>query len=137
MRLSNKSQYACLALICLSENYEKDFIRIEDIAKKKKIPKKFLEKILITLKNTRYIKSKPGLGGGYQLIKNPKKINIAEIIRLMDGPIAPVVSASKYYYANSPIERNKKLLNIFKEIRNHAASVLEKTTFADLLSDNT
>ena len=51
MKLSNKSQYACLALICLSENYNKDFIRIEDIAAQKEIPKKFLEKILITLKN--------------------------------------------------------------------------------------
>lgn len=136
MRLSNKTQYACLALIHLSENYEKDFIRIEDIAEQKKIPKKFLEKILISLKNAKYIRSRIGAGGGYQLTKKPEKINIAEIVRLMDGPIAPVVSASKYYYANSPIESNKKLLNVFKEIRNHAASILEKTTFADLISNN-
>ena len=111
MKLSNKCQYACLALIHLAENFEKNFVRIEDIAESKNIPKKFLEKILVTLKNAGYIQSRIGTGGGYQLIKNPDKINIAEVIRLMDGPIAPVVSASKYYYANSPIERSDKLWN--------------------------
>ncbi len=133
MKLTTKSEYACLALIDLSENYHKGFIKIKDISKRKKIPKKYLEQILMILNRARYLRSERGVRGGYKLAKPPTKISVAEIIRLMDGAIAPVESVSKYFYYSTPIEKNKQLLNLFKDIRDYVANKLEKTTFGDLI----
>jgi len=133
MKLSTKSEYACLALIDLSENYNKGLVKIEEIAKRKKIPKKYLEQILLLLKRSGYLKSRRGAEGGYKLSKSPDKISIAEIVRLMDGALAPVESVSKYFYEHTPIEQNKKLISLFKEIREYVANKLEKTTFADII----
>lgn len=132
MKLSVKSEYACLALIVLTENYGSGYMRISDIAQAKKLPKKYLEQILLALKNARYVKSKMGVEGGYQLAKSPSEITLAEIIRLMDGALAPVLSVSKYFYESTPIENSKKLLQVFAEIRQFISDKLENTTFADL-----
>ena len=133
MKLSKKSEYACLALIDLSENYSNDYNKIVDIANNWSIPKKFLEQILLILKTSGYVKSKKGSDGGYKLIKNPEQITLAEIIRLMDGALAPVESASKYFYENTPIEQHKKLINIFIDIRDYISDKLENITFGDLI----
>jgi Rrf2 family cysteine metabolism transcriptional repressor len=133
MKLSKKSEYACLALIDLSENFNEGYIKIIDIAQRKLIPKKFLEQILITLKTSGFVKSKKGSEGGYKLTKDPEQISLAEIIRLMDGALAPVESASKYFYENTPVEQHKKLINIFIDIRDYISDKLEKTSFADLI----
>jgi Rrf2 family protein len=134
MKLSKKSEYACLAMIDLAENYEGDFIKILAISTRKNIPKKFLEQILISLKNSGFVKSKKGSEGGYKLTKSPNKIFIAEIIRLFDGALAPVESASKYFYDSSPVEQHKKLINLFIDIRNYVSDKMEKTSFQDLIN---
>ena len=133
MKLSKKSEYACLAMIDLSMHYEEEFIKIIDIATRWSIPKKFLEQILMMLKTSGYVRSKKGSEGGYQLAKDPSKINLAEIIRLIDGAIAPVGSVSVYFYENTPLEQHKKITSILSDIRNYASNKLEKTTFADLI----
>lgn len=134
MRLSTKSEYACLALIDLAEHYDPSvLVRIEDIARRKDIPKKYLEQILLLLKRTGYLKSKPGLRGGYRLARKPERVSVAEIVRLMDGALAPVESVSKYFYEPTPIGQNKKLLSLFKEIRDFVAEKMEKTTLKDLV----
>lgn len=132
MRLSTKSEYACLALIDLVEHRDGGFVKTEDIAGRKQIPKKYLEQILLTLKRARYLKSKRGAEGGYALSKHPRAISLAEVVRLMDGALAPVESVSKYFYESTPIEQNKRLLRVFRDIRDYAAKKLEETTFADL-----
>ena len=133
MRLSTKSEYACLALIDLAENYSKGLIKSKEIAARKKLPKKFLDQILFTLKNAGYIKSKRGAEGGYRLAKDPSHISLAEMLRLIDGPLAPVYSVSTYFYEKTPIEQNKKMLKILKEIRDHIAKKMENTTLADII----
>lgn len=133
MKLSRKSEYACLALIDLASNYNKDYIKISDIARRWLIPKKFLEQILIALKTSGYVNSKKGADGGYKLTKSPDQISLAEIIRLMDGALAPVVSASKYFYDNSPVGQHKKIMNVFIDIRDFISDKLENTSFADLV----
>lgn len=133
MKLSTRSEYACLALIDLSENYSNGLVKIEDISKRKKIPQKYLEQILLLLKNEGYVKSKTGKNGGYSLAKKPNKISIAEIVRLMDGALAPVSSVSKYFYEESAVEQSKKLMTLFGDIRNYISNKMEKTTFADLV----
>lgn len=134
MRLTHKSEYALLALIDLTEafNAGMGIRRTMDIAEAKGIPKKYLEQILLTLKRSGYVKSRQGAEGGYALAKSPKGIHVAEIIRLMDGPLAPADSVSRYFYQSTPIEKSTKLLEILRDIRNYIAEKLENTTLADL-----
>ena len=132
MRLSTRSEYACLALIDLTENYNHGLIKIRDICQRKDIPQKYLEQILLILKRGGFLRSKRGVDGGYRLAIPPDKISIAQIIRLMDGPIAPVDSVSRYFFDHSPIEKSKELQKLFKEIRDTVSAKLENTTFADL-----
>lgn len=133
MRLSRKSEYACLALIDLTENYDQFPVRIIDISTRKNIPKKYLEQILLLLKGAGFVKSIKGANGGYKLSKLPEEISVAEVIRLIDGPLAPVESVSKYFYEHTPVEQNEKLLLLFREIRNYISNKLENTTFRDLI----
>ena len=132
MKLSTKSEYACLALIDLSENYESGWVTIADISKRQGIPKKYLENILLIMNRAGYLVSKRGIHGGYRLSRDPGGISVAEIVRLMDGALAPVLSVSKYYYEKTPITRNSRLLGLMAEVRDHIARKLENTTFKDL-----
>jgi Rrf2 family cysteine metabolism transcriptional repressor len=133
MRLSVKSEYACLALIDLVEHQDEGLCKISEIAGRKKIPKKYLEQILLTLNRSGYVSSRKGAEGGYRLAKPADRISLAEILRLMDGALAPVYSVSEYFYEHTPIERSQKLIDIFKEIRDFVAKRLESTTFDQLL----
>jgi Rrf2 family protein len=134
MKITRKGEYACLALVDLSENYNKGLVTTADISKRKKIPKKYLEQILLLLKTGGYLRSMRGLKGGYMLSKPPGDISVAEILRLIDGQLAPVGSVSKYFYESTPTESNKKLMNLFREVRNCIINKLERTTFADLIA---
>ncbi len=139
MKLSSKCEYACLALIYLAEHFDSGeddgLFKIQAIADTKHIPKKFLEQILIVLKQRGYVKSKKGASGGYRLAVPPERITLAEIIRLMDGALAPVESVSTYFYEPTPIEQEQKLLDVFRGIRDHVAARLESITFRDLIPD--
>ena len=136
MKLSLKSEYACLALIDLAEHYKKGIRTTLQIAEAQEIPKKFLEQILLALKYGGYLHSRKGKGGGYWLVKDPKKIAVAEIIRLMDGSLSPITSVSKFFFQPSPIMKHKPLLRVFQDIRDYTANKLEKTSFADLFQSN-
>lgn len=133
MRLSKKSEYACLALIDMAERYGKGPVRAVDIAERRSIPKKYLDQLMLQLRRAGYVRASRGVGGGYSLSRPPKDITLAEIIRLMDGPLAPVGSASEYFYEKTPVEQHAKLLGLLKEIRNMIAQRLENTTLDDLL----
>lgn len=133
VKLSKKAEYACLALIDLSENYGDKVLKIQDISVRRKIPKKYLEQILLLLKNSGYLESIRGATGGYKLIKEPSKITLAEIVRLIDGSLAPVGSVSEYFYESTPIEQSKKAMILLKNIRDYISDTMEKTTFEDLV----
>ncbi|TFG58107.1 MAG: Rrf2 family transcriptional regulator, partial [Spirochaetales bacterium] len=78
------------------------------------------------------VSSRQGAEGGYKLAKPPGDIHLAEIIRLMDGPLAPADSVSTYFYQSTPIEKNDKLVAILRDIRNYISDKLEKTSLSDL-----
>ena len=132
MKISKRGEYACLALIHLCRNKDKS-TRTKDISEAMDIPKKYLEQILIQLKTSGYVVSIRGSQGGYRLAKSPNEINVAEIIRLIDGPIASVSSVSEFYYSESPIEKEKKLHGVLREIRDYISSRLESLTFEELI----
>lgn len=132
MRLTSRSEYALLALVHLARHRGEGFVRVQTIADAQGIPQKFLEQILLTLKRARYLRSSKGRGGGFQLGRRPSSISLAEVIRLFDGALAPTESVSKYFYESTPIEKEQRLLNVFREVRDFVANKMEKTTIADV-----
>lgn len=132
MRLSKKGEYALRAMIDLSLNYEKGHIQIHDISQREKIPEKFLEIILLELKKAGLLQSKRGIGGGYNLIKHPREITLAEVIRIIDGPLAPLGCVSKWAHVNCPEEKNCGLQSVMMDVRNAIAKILEGVTFDDV-----
>ena len=133
MKLTTKSEYSILALIHIARNEKRGFIKIEEICSKYDIPKKYLELLFGALRQSGYIKTRRGTSGGYKLLKPASKISVAEIIRLMDGPLAPVESVSRYFYSETPLSCEKKVIKVFREIRDYVARRLEKLTLANLV----
>jgi Rrf2 family transcriptional regulator, cysteine metabolism repressor len=133
MKLTNRCEYALLALAHLGRCAHTTYVPVEKIASSQGIPPKFLEQILLILKRARYLQSAKGQGGGYRLARPVAAISVAEIIRLFDGALAPTDSVSTYFYDHTPIEKEKMLLQLFREIRDFIAHKLESTMIADIL----
>ena len=133
MKLTTKSEYSILALLYMARHESEGFIKIEQICSHCGIPRKYLELLLNILRQNRYIKTRRGTAGGYNLARQPSQITIAEIIRLMDGALAPTESVSQYFYSSTPLSKEPALLAVFKEIRDYVAARLEKLTLADLI----
>jgi Rrf2 family protein len=135
--LSKKTRYAFRALTDLAENYGKGPIHISDISKRKNIPLKFLENILNELKKAGFLESKKGKGGGYVLKDSPKKINLAAVIRIINGPIAllPCVSLKFYRRCEDCNEEHCGLRAVMALTRDATLKILEKKTLADILKE--
>lgn len=133
MRLTSRSEYALLALVHLARHAGEGPLSVPAISKAREIPPRFLEQILLLLKRGRYVRSVKGASGGYELARPAGEINLAEVIRLIDGPLAPTDSASRHFYGATPIEKEKRLLRVFKEIRDLVSKKLESTTLEDVL----
>ncbi|MBN1553190.1 MAG: Rrf2 family transcriptional regulator [Phycisphaerae bacterium] len=133
MRLSRKSEYTLLAMLDLAEQYGQSYIKSGDVSQRRKIPKQYLDQLFSILKRAGYIQTARGAAGGYRLSRPPKDIHLAELIRLMDGPLAPVGSVSEFFYESTPIEQNSRLLELFRDIRNQIALRLQQTSLADLI----
>ncbi|HEX2800214.1 MAG TPA: Rrf2 family transcriptional regulator [Thermoanaerobaculia bacterium] len=132
MKLTRRSEYALLALIHLARAKGEGYVSVAAMAEAQGLPAKFLEQLLMALKRARLVKSQKGPHGGYRLARPAEKISLAEVIRLLDGALAPTESVSTYFYEPTPVEREKRLLRVFKEIRDLISARLEKTTLADV-----
>jgi Rrf2 family protein len=132
--LNKKTQYAFQALIYLTEHQTKGPVLIAEIARKKRIPLKFLENILLELKKDGILDSKKGKGGGYYLKLPPGKIPLARIIRKMDGPISMLPCVSLYFYerCKNCDEKNCGLHDTMILVRDANLKILERKTVADL-----
>ena len=133
MRLSTKGEYASRAMLELSLRYQCGPLHSRQISEAQEIPQRFLEQILLLLKRAGYLKSRKGQKGGYILAKPPDKINVAEVIRVMDGPLAPIDCVSVMAHETCPMERTCGLRWLWKDVRDAVAEILERTTFADLV----
>lgn len=132
MRLSTRGEYASRAMLELSLHYKDELLHIRDISSAQDIPARFLEQILLSLKRNGYLRSKKGPNGGYYLAKDPSKITVAEVIRVMDGPLAPIDCVSVTAHEVCPREKFCGLRWLWKEVRDSIAAILENTTFKDL-----
>jgi len=133
MRLSTKGEYASRAMLELSRRYREGPIHSREISKAQEIPPHFLQQILLLLKRAGYLRSRKGRMGGYILAKPPDEINVAEVIRVMDGPLAPIDCVSVMAHETCPMEGTCGLRWLWKDVRDAVAEILEKTTFADLV----
>lgn len=133
--LSKKSQYAFKALAYLAAKYNQGPVLISEIAKKKKIPLKFLENILLELKKADILDSKKGKGGGYFLNKSPEKVKMATVIRLINGPIAMLPCVSLYFYerCKNCDEKHCGLHDMMLEVRDATLNIVENRTLKDLI----
>lgn len=133
--LSKKTQYAFKALMYIAREENDTPILIAEIARKENIPLKFLENILLELKKAGILDSKKGKGGGYLFKESPKKIHLARVMRLLDGPIAllPCVSLNFYERCENCDEKNCGLRDTLILVRDATLKILEKKTVADLV----
>ncbi len=135
--LSKKCKYAIHALVYLAERYQQGPVHIQEIAQQRKIPKKFLEAILLELRNAKILHSKKGKGGGYYLYKKPADVNLMEVIRLMDGAIAMLPCVSLNYYEPCEECLSEKTCGIrdsFISVRDETLRILSESTLETILN---
>lgn len=134
MKISKKGEYALKALIELAINYDRgvNVTLINDIAKREDIPPKYLEQILLNLKNAGILISKRGVGGGYSLGRPPEKISLGEVIRIVDGPIAPLNCVSTSAHVSCPDELFCGLYSVMLEVRNAIANIVDNISLKDI-----
>lgn len=128
-------KYALKALIHIANHQDAGIVKAQDIAEHGQVPKKFLEQILLDLKKGRIINSKQGNIGGYYFVKKPEDVTLADIYRLIDGPIALVACASKNYYEpclDCVNEAECSIRHALIEVRDETLKILEKRNIADL-----
>ena len=134
--LSHKSKYALKALVVLSEDYGKGPVLISEIAARASIPRRFLELILLELKNQGVLLSKKGKGGGYTLSAPPSQIFVGHVLRMIEGPLAPLPCVSKTAYQKCDDcydEQTCAARILMKDVRDAIAQILDSTTFEQAL----
>lgn len=134
MKISQKGLYALQAMMTLARRHKDGAIKIRDIAGESDLPEKFLELILLELKNARIVDSVRGARGGYRLRREPSEIRLSEIIRLIDGPLAPLGDAELLRGMIAKDADHRALYEVFLAVRDAAAKILENTTIADIVS---
>jgi Rrf2 family protein len=136
MKLSTRGEYALRALLVLGQDFQEDdsVVRIQEISAKQNIPKRFLEQILNDLKSAGVVESKRGVAGGYRLSRAPEQITLAEIIRHVEGALAPVSCVSERFYekCSCPDEARCAIRSVMKEVREAVVKIAERVTVADL-----
>jgi Rrf2 family protein len=132
--LTNKGKYGLKAMIHLAGQAEGRHILISDIARTNHIPKKFLEAILAELRNAGLVLSKKGKGGGYSLARSAHEIMVGDIIRILDGPLAPLRCASHLYYraCDDCDEKHCAVRLMMYQVRNAIAYSLDKKSLSEL-----
>lgn len=132
-QLSKRTQYSLRALYALSRAWGQGPVLIARLSEEEAIPKKFLEQILLSLKSSGLVESKKGKGGGYTLVRPPDKITVADVIRLMEGPLAPLPCASETRFRKCDecidIETCGTRI-VMREVRDAISDILDSTTLA-------
>ncbi|MFZ1121391.1 MAG: Rrf2 family transcriptional regulator [Candidatus Binataceae bacterium] len=134
--LTQKSKYALRALLVLAKEYGRGPVLISDIAHREALPHKFLELILLELRNHGILGSKKGKGGGYFLARRPELVHLGEVLRVLEGPLAPIPCVSKSAYvrcAECRDERTCGIRMVMKDVRDATARILDQTSLADIL----
>ncbi|HWA84682.1 MAG TPA: Rrf2 family transcriptional regulator [Opitutus sp.] len=137
MKLSRKGEYALRSLINLGIAAEigRRLVQVSELADNEQLPVKFLEQIMQSLRDAGFVESVRGKFGGYRLAKPPRQIPIGEVVRLIDGPLAPIgcVSQTAYEKCTCPDETHCGLRMLMLDVRNAIAAILDRYTLADVV----
>ena len=136
MKFSKKSEYALRALLELTKHYDQSVIRRSEMAEALRIPVGFLEGILLTLKHAGIVASRRGVDGGFKLLKPPSLITLGQIIRTLDGPLAPIGCVSQTAYQKCDdcpytVKQACPIQDVMLEVRNAIAAILDHYTLED------
>lgn len=141
MKLSKRGEYALRSMINLgiAAKVERSLVRVTELAKAEDLPVKFLEQIVQQLREAGFVESVRGRHGGYRLAKPASEIPIGQIVRLIDGPLAPIgcVSQTAYEPCNCPDEAHCGLRMLMLDVRNAIAAILDRYTLADVVDVTT
>lgn len=141
--ISQKMKYALKALLVLADEAEKakpEALTIEEIAKRSSTPKRFLEHILLEVRNAGVIASTRGRSGGYSLIKRPSEVSLSELLRTIDGPIAPLACLSRRAYQrceDCTDEATCRIRKVFAEVFWSYILILDSLTLDDMMKSTT
>lgn len=133
MKVTYKGDYGLKAILSLALHYNKGVLPIQELAKEGDIPFKFLEQILLTLKNGGFVGSKRGVDGGYFLARPPETITVGEVIRFIEGPIEPVTCANKENYEKCKDFSYCVFKDIWNQVYTATSLVVDTVTFAELV----
>lgn len=135
MRMTAAAEYGCLALLAIGERGEEWTKRQEIIDRFDQIPAAFLEQVLRKLTSGGFVVSRRGAEGGFRLARPAAEVVIADVVRVMDGPLAPTRSVSQNFYQPSPVEASVGFHALFRRVRDAIAEILESTTLADVMAE--
>ncbi len=136
MKISRRGLYALRALLVLADLKPGEVAKISAVSAAQRIPQKFLESILVTLKNARLVESVRGSQGGYRLKRPASEILLGEIVRLHDGPLAPLGDAAELRRLAEVDPTHPGLFSVMLDVRDAAARILDRTSLADLRTRN-
>lgn len=132
MKISKRGLYALESLMMLTRIYPDKTATIREIAEAEGIPEKFLEAILVDMKRARIVESQRGAKGGYRLVRPPDSVYLGEVIRLVDGPLAPLGDAATLRRLVATDRRHSSLYKVFLDVRDSASRILDHTSLRDL-----
>src|SRR5262245_12602391 len=135
MRISHRCEYALRALLELAKSSREGPVRIEEIERRQSIQKKFLAKLLVQLKRGRFVQSKKGPDGGYYLARAARQINVGEVVRFIDGPVAPIQCVSRTLGERCEMGGRCGYFPLWKRVRDAVAEIIDHTTIADVVEE--
>ena len=131
MHMTTASEYGCLALLAIADSAGA-WCKRQEIVERYDIPVSYLEQILRRLATAGFLVSRRGAEGGFRLAKPAAEIAIADVVRAVDGPLAPTRSVSKFFYQPGPLEASHAFQTLFRRVRDAVAEILEQTTLEDI-----
>ena len=132
MKITKRGEYALKALLALAFVYGQKTLSLREISGQEKLPVKFLEQIMMVLKRSELVQSIKGKHGGYSLSRPPEEIAVGEVIRVVDGPLAPVATAQEIERRIQREERHPGLYSILLDVRNAISEILDHKSLADI-----
>ena len=134
MKITYKGDYALKAILDLSERYESgEVVPLSDISKRQNIPVQYLEQIMLTLKGAGFVDSKRGKGGGFSLTTSPEKMTLGEVIRLIEGPVEPIVCGKKVHDSSCGEEECCAFREIWVKVTDAVSEIVDHVTFAHIM----
>jgi Rrf2 family protein len=136
VKVSRRCEYALRALLELADRGDERPVRIEEIARRQRIPKNFLANLLVQLKQARMVQSRQGPDGGYLLARSPRKITVGEVVRLVDGPIAPFHCVNEALGEKCDLDGDCGYFPLWKRVRDAVSEIVDRATVADVLEEH-